>query len=278
MSTPAAWSLPFRDETLEPPGGGAALKVRRWAGAEPARSGAWILHLHGGAFVGGSLDSGAPVAQLLAEVAGTVVSLDYPLAPFHPFPQAVEAAHAALRALDRQRRRAAPAAPLLVAGEEAGGNIAAAAALMARDRAGPVLSGQILLSPMLDACIGTASQRDARDGPLGCRCADGWRAYLPETRDALHPYATPADSVRLAGLPPALLLTANDDPQRDETLAFDRRLRAAGVSSRAVLLPMRTGWPCSLAEASPDTAWAAPLRESLRHFIHHTPAQTEASA
>lgn len=268
MATPAAWS--YTDETLEPPGGGAALKVRRWPGAMPAPDGAWILHLHGGAFVGGSLDSGATVARLLAETAAVVVSLDYPLAPFHPFPQAAEAAHAALRALDRQRRRVAPAAPLLVAGEEAGGNIAAAVALMARDRAGPGLAGQILLSPMLDACIGTASQRSARDGPLGCRCADGWRAYLPQTRDAVHPYATPADSVRLAGLPPALLVTAHDDPQRDETLAFDRRLRGAGVPSRAVVLPMHTGWPCSYALPEPGAAWAAPLRETLRHFITST--------
>jgi len=268
MSSPAPWSP--TDETLPVPGG-AALAVRRWPGALPLRSGAWILHLHGGAFVGGSLDSGAPVAQLLAETAGLVVSLDYPLAPANPFPRAAEAAHAALLALDRQRRRVAPGAPLLVAGEEAGGNIAAAAALMARDRAGPVLAGQILLSPMLDVCIGTASQRDARDGPLGCRCADGWRAYLPKAGDAVHPYATPADSVRLSGLPPALLVTANDDPQRDETLAFDRRLRAAGVPSRAVVLPMRTGWPCSLALPEPG-AWATPLRETLRHFITTTPA------
>lgn len=277
MSSPARWSLSPADETL-PLASGAALAVRRWPGAEPARSGAWILHLHGGAFVGGSLDSGAPVAQLLAESAAQVVSLDYPLAPANPFPQAAEAAHAALLALDRQRRRVAPHAPLLVAGEEAGGNIAAAAALMARDRAGPLLAGQILLSPMLDACIGTASQRASRDGPLGCRCADGWRAYLPEAGDAVHPYATPADSVRLAGLPPGLLITANDDPQRDETLAFDRRLRAAGVASRAVLLPMRTGWPCSL--AMPDNsqaAWITPLRETLRHFITTTTTTSTAT-
>ncbi len=272
MATPAAWS--FTDETLEPPGGGAALNVRRWPGALPAAGGAWILHLHGGAFVGGSLDTGATVAQLLAESAGAVVSLDYPLAPAHPFPQAIEAAHAALLALDRQRRRSAPNAPLFVAGEEAGGNIAAAAALMARDRAEPVLAGQILLSPMLDACIATASQRDARDGPLGCRCADGWRAYLQRARDAIHPYATPADSVRLKGLPPALLLTAGDDPQRDETLAFDRRLRAAGVASRAVVLPMRTGWPCSFSMPEPGAAWAPALRETLRHFITTTSTST----
>lgn len=256
---------PTTDATLSLPGG-PAFAVRRWAGALPLREGAWVLHLHGGAFVAGSPDTGAAVARLLAGGAARVVSLAYPLAPAHPFPHAVEATHEALRALDRQRRRQAPAAPLVIAGEEAGGNIAAAVALIARDRGGPALAGQILLSPMLDACIGTASQRDARDGPLGCRCADGWRAYLAQRQDAGHPYATPADAVRLAGLPPALLLTALDDPQRDETLAFDRRLRDAGVPSRAVVLPAPTGWPCSFAQPQAG-AWAAALAQSVQRFL-----------
>lgn len=251
----------------------APLPQRRWPGALPLRRGPWVLHLHGGAFVGGSPDTGAAVAGLLAECAGLVVSLDYPLAPANPFPHAAEAAHAALLALDRERRAQAPAAPLWVAGEEAGGNLAAALSLMSRDRAAPLLAGQILLSPMLDACLGTPSQRAAGEGPLGCRCADGWRAYLARRGDALHPYAAPAESLRLAGLPPSLLVTAQDDPQRDETLAFERRLRAAGVASRAVVLPQPTGWPCSFAQAQAGP-WAVPLRETLRHFIqrnhHHT--------
>lgn len=271
MTAPASGSPgPITDELL-PLSGGTALKVRQWTGAEPLRTGAWVLHLHGGAFVGGSLDHGAAVAGLLARSAALVVSLDYPLAPAHPFPQAAEAAHAALRALDRKRQRRAPHAPLYVAGEEAGGNLAAAAALMARDRAGPALAGQILLSPMLDACIGTASQRDARDGPLGGRCADGWRAYLKCSMDASHPYATPADSLRLGGLPPTLLVTAQDDPQRDETLAYHRRLQAIGVDARALVFPGGTGWPRSFAEPEPGP-WGRALAESLRLFIT-TPAR-----
>ena len=225
---------------------------------------------HGGGFVGGSLDSGATVARVLAEHAAVVASLDYPLAPAHPFPQAVEAGYQALQWLDRKRRhksrKKGQLAPLFVAGEDAGGNIAAAVALIARDRGGPSLAGQILLSPMLDASIATASQRDARDGPLGCRCADGWRAYLAQATDAMHPYASPGTSLRLAGLPPTLLLTSIDDPLRDETLAYAQRLREAGVVAHANVLPLATGWPCSYAEGD-AACWIAALRQRVQPFL-----------
>ena len=93
-------------------------------------------------------------------------------------------------------------APLYVAGEEAGGNLAAALALMARDRRGPALAGQILFSPMLDACLGTYSLREADAGPVGCRWADGWADYLGSPDKAAHPYAAPLNASRLAGARP----------------------------------------------------------------------------
>ena len=226
-----------------------------------------VLHLHGGAFVGGTLDDGVAVANLLVNAGAAVVSLDYPLAPAQPFPAAVEAGYDALQWLGRQRRRlAGPHAPLYVAGEDAGGNIAAAVAMVARDRAGPELAGQILLSPMLDPCIATASQRDAREGPVGCRCTDGWQAYLARCDDVQHPYAVPGRSMRLAGLPPALLITAADDPLRDETQAFHHRLNAAGVQAELALFDGRTGWPLGYRQGR-DAAWAAPLRARLHEFL-----------
>lgn len=262
-------SRSFTDETLSL-ADGSAVTLRLHGGAEAQRQGPFVLHLHGGGFVGGSLDSGSTVARALAEHAAVVASLDYPLAPAHPFPQAVEAGYRALQWLDRKRRSKSrnktQLAPLFVAGEDAGGNLAAAVALIARDRGGPALAGQILLSPMLDACIATASQRDARDGPLGCRCADGWRAYLAQASDAMHPYASPGSALRLAGLPPTLLLTSIDDPLRDETLAYAQRLREAGVTAQASVLPMATGWPCSYAEG-PAAPWVAALRERVQPFL-----------
>lgn len=232
-------------------------------------TGALVLHLHGGAFVGGDLDGGSRVASLLAATGASVVSLAYPLAPSHPFPHAIEAVHAALVWAERHRRRlGGAAARLFVAGEEAGGNLAAAAALMARDRRGPVLAGQVLLSPMLDVCIGTASWRDVKAGGAGCPWADGWRKYLPRACDASHPYAAPGSSMRLDGLPPTLLVTAHDDPLRDETASFARRLRAAGVPVDEVELALPTGWPASYAQpAESPAAWTEALRPRLRQFL-----------
>lgn len=228
-----------------------------------------VLHFHAGAFVSGGLDSGALVAGLLVEAGAVVVSIDYPLAPAQPFPAAIEAGLAALEWAYRQRGRlAGPAAGLWVAGEEAGGNLAAAVAAMARDRQQPPLAGQILLSPMLDTCVATASLRKAQAGPVGCRWADGWHDYLAGPDDAIHPYAAPGRALRLAGLPPTLLVTAEDDPMRDETRAYAERLREAGVRVEQALLSAPTGWPCAFMQTpQAEPPWATPLRESLRRFL-----------
>jgi acetyl esterase len=257
--------LPQEEALVRPDGSRLALRI--YAQAEPDDTTPLVLHFHAGAFVDGNLAEGETVAGLLADAGAVVVSVDYPLAPRHPFPQAVEAGHDALTWLERNRRRlAAPRSPLYLAGEEAGGNLAAALAMVARDRAGPALAGQILLSPMLDACIATASQRDAKCGPVGCRWADGWRAYLARDDDALHPYAAPGQSMRLAGLPRTLLVSAADDPLRDETQAFHHRLKSAGVAVELTLLEAKTGWPLSY-QRGPAAPWAAPLGARLREFL-----------
>lgn len=250
---------------------GSRLALRRYPAPASALANApLVLHLHGGAFAGGSLDSGAPLATLLAEAGAHVVSLDYPLAPAHPFPAAVEAGYEALQWLDRNRRRLAGArAPLWVAGEEAGGNLAAAVAMVARDRDGPALDAQLLLSPMLDPCIATASQRQAGAGAAGCRVADGWCAYLARCDDALHPYAVPGRSMRLTGLPRTLLVSATDDPLRDETQAYHHRLRAAGVEAVLAVLDEPTGWPLSFPQAA-TAAWRPALAEHVRDFVSTT--------
>lgn len=260
----------WRDEQVAVEGG-RALTVRVYDDRSRGAASALVLHFHGGAFVGGSLDASATVPRVFAAAGAAVASVDYPLAPAQPFPSAVEAGYAALVWLDRQRRRLAGATtPIFVAGEEAGGNVAAAVAMVARDRGGPALAGQILLSPMLDACVGTASQRQANNGPVGCPCADGWRAYLAQASDALHPYAVPAQSLRLAGLPPTLLITANDDPLRDEALAYAGRLQAAGVLVQTQVLTLATGWPRSYQR--PDGApWLGVLGALIPAFVRtHT--------
>lgn len=230
---------------------------------------ALVVHFHGGAFVSGSLDSGARVAGLLSEAGAVVMSVAYPLAPADPFPAAVDAAYAAVQWAYRKRAQlAAQGAPVFVAGEEAGGNLAAAAALMARDRHAPPLAGQILLSPMLDPCLGTASVRRSEQGPAGCPLAKGWCSYLREPVAAEHPYATPGRSMRLAGLPPALLITADDDPLRDETLAYARRLDEAGAPVSGFVLSAPTGWPCVLQEAAGgERSWEDEVGRRIAAFL-----------
>ncbi|HEV8313310.1 MAG TPA: alpha/beta hydrolase [Burkholderiaceae bacterium] len=251
--------------------GASPVRMRVHARAVVARSAPLVLHFHAGAFVDGSLAQGTTVAQLLAQCGAVVASLDYPLAPAHPFPAAVEAGYAALQWLHRERRRFSGAhAPLLVAGEEAGGNLAAAVALIARDRGGPDLAGQLLLSPMLDMCVATASLRDVKAGPVGCHWADGWRQYLARADDATHPYATPGRSMRLAGLPPTLLITAQDDPLRDETQAYAGRLRDAGVAVHSHVLPAPTGLPASYLQADTAPPWADTVRAQLQQFLLST--------
>ncbi len=244
----------------------------------PRRDAPLVLHLHGGAFQAGLSDCSTTVARLLAEAGAVVVSPDYPTGPTHPFPAALELAYAVLQRLHKDRARwAGRASRLFVAGEEAGGNLAAALALMARDRHGPPLAGQILLSPMLDAGMATCSIRMANAGPVGCKWADGWHGYLGSPARASHPYATPAAASRLAGLPPALVLTAEDDPMRDESLSYAERLRGNGVAVQVHTLAAPTCWPDALdASPAPQGGWMAELRQSLTGFFAN-PDSTQAA-
>lgn len=252
------------------------LAVRIYGQRSVGGNGALVLHFHGGTFVDGSLESGATVARLLASTGAVVASLDYPLATSRPFPAAIEAGYAALEWAWKSRGRlAGPGARLFVAGVEAGGNLAAAMALMVRDRQFPPLEGQILLSPMLDACLGTASLRRSHAGPATCRWAVGWRQYLLEGRGTDHPYAMPGQARRLEGLAPALVLTAADDPLRDEALSYRQRLREAGVPARACELGGRTGWPATLDDGtSPSATWTETVRTAFKNFLSKAGADT----
>lgn len=209
-----------------------------------------VLHFHGGTFACGTLDDGRTVSRLLAQAGSLVVSVAYPLATEQPFPAAVDIGYEALQWLYRKRQRVAGrGGRLYLAGEEAGGNLAAALALIARDRGGPPLAGQILLSPMLDPCSGTSSMRAANVGACGCPWARGWQTYLRSPNDTTHPYAVPAASLRLARLPPTLVIVGHVDAMRDEGLKFAAKLKGAGVEVDTLEL-MNRAWPA--AHIAPD--------------------------
>ena len=250
---------------------GAPVGVRVYGVKRKGGDAPLVIHFHGGAFISGNLDSGEPMSTLLAEAGAVVVSVDYPLAPAHPFPQAVEAGYSVLEWAFRNRvKLAGPAPRIFLAGEEAGGNIAAAIALVARDRAHPPLAGQILVTPMLDPCVATASQREAMGPQTECIWSQGWQQYLQKPMDAEHPYAVPGQVQRLAGLPATLVMAGSDDPMRDEAQRYAQRLQAGGIAARFLMLEGRTGWPASLTEeavASEPCACADSVRAHLSQFL-----------
>lgn len=240
----------------------------RFYGRQGCESGApLVLHFHGGAFTDGTLADGAKVAGSLVAAGAVVASVDYPLAPGHRFPDAVEVGYGALSWMFRWRGRVcgSRATPVYLAGEEAGGNIAAAVATMARDR-GLEVAGQILVNPLLDPCIGTCSMRSANAGPMGqCKYADGWHHYLRTPQDGDHPYAVPAQAQRLAGMPATSLIATTGTPLRDEVVAYARRLAAAGV-------PTDTTW----IERGADPAER--IRDAARILFASVPHQIERNA
>jgi acetyl esterase/lipase len=259
-----------RDETeqLIELGCGTAVAIRV-LGTAPGHNAPLVLHLHGGAFGAGAPGCGHAVASLLVDAGAVVISAEYPTGREYPFPAALEVVYALLHRLHKDRTRwAGRASRVFVAGEEAGGNLAAALAMMARDRHGPPLAGQILLSPMLDAGMATCSIRTANAGPVGCKWADGWHDYLGSPERASHPYATPAAASRLAGLAPALVLTAEDCPMRDESLGYAGRLRDHGVTVQSRTIPAPTHWPDALGQSTPiEASWKTEVRAAFAVFL-----------
>ncbi|MCL6593597.1 MAG: alpha/beta hydrolase, partial [Alicyclobacillus sp.] len=169
-----------------------------------------------------------------------VVSVDYRLAPEHKFPAAVEDAFAVLRwVANHARELGVDERRLAVGGESAGGNLAIACTLLARDQGGPPLTAQLLAYPITDDNFDTPSYRENAEGYFLTRRAMQWywAQYLARPEDANNPLATPLRAASHAGLPPALIFTAEYDPLRDDGEAYAARLRAAGVPVTAVRMP-----------------------------------------
>lgn len=214
--------------------GELAMRVYRPAGLPDSSS--LVLLFHGGGFVTGDLDAMAPLAERMAARLDVIVATpEYTLATKRPFPAAAEDAYAALTwASVGARRGGWDPKRIVVAGEEAGGNLAAVCAMTARDRGGPALAAQVLVGPMLDPSLSSPSmQRVAAGGAhTPGACGACYRAYLPNAADRMHPYAAPASSSRLTGLAPALILTCDGDPLRDEAESYGAKLIAAGVTTQ----------------------------------------------
>lgn len=219
------------ERRIDGPAGAIPLRVYRGAGAAtPAPA---IAFFHGGGWVIGSLDSHDNLCRALANRAeAVVVSVDYRLAPEHRFPAAAEDCFAATRWLAESGAAiGADPARIAVAGDSAGGNLAAVVALMTRDRGGPRLRHQALIYPVADPDFERPSYRDNADGYLLTRDAMRWfwDHYVPDAARRHDPYVAPLRAEKLAGLAPATVVTAEYDPLRDEGEAYAERLREAGV-------------------------------------------------
>lgn len=213
--------------------------ARVYARAEHSAPVPALLYLHGGAYVMGGLPMADTMARMLVERAGvTIVTVDYRLAPEHPYPAGLEDSYEVLQwvvengadyGIDPER--------VGVLGESAGGGLAAALALLARDRGAPRLTAQFLDAPTIDDLLDTPSMTTLVDTPgwQSVNSPHSWRYYLHGTAEPgstdVPIYAAPARATvdDLSGLPPTYLTAYQIDPTRDEGLDYARRLIQAGV-------------------------------------------------
>ncbi|HKB51908.1 MAG TPA: alpha/beta hydrolase [Solirubrobacterales bacterium] len=192
-----------------------------------------IVYFHGGGWTIGDLDTCDSICRFLAaNTPAAVLSVAYRLAPEHPFPAAVEDALAAYRwaAADNSQLGVDPAR-IAVAGDSAGGNLAAAVSLLARDDGGPSPAMQALIYPVTDAVGGQQSRDEFAEGFLLTRADMDWfeRHYLPTTVDRADPRVSMLRAGDVSGLPSAYIATAGFDPLRDEGEAYAMRMQEAGV-------------------------------------------------
>ena len=223
------------DRTVPGPAGSLPIRIY----TPPGSPRGVLVWFHGGGFVIGDVQVADGPCRAIAAAAGcVVVSVEYRLAPESAFPAAPEDCYAVTRWVAEHRAElVADPAGVVVGGDSAGGNLAAAVCLMARDRGGPALAGQVLVYPSSDlADDDTPSFRDNGRGYLLTADSVRWfhAHYLARPEDARHPYASPALACDHTGLPPAFVATMEFDPLRDAGERYGEILRAAGVAVTVV--------------------------------------------
>jgi acetyl esterase/lipase len=193
---------------------------------------------HGGGWVVGDLESADATARHLTVRADcVVVSVDYRLAPETKFPGPAEDCYSATKWVAQNAASInVDPSKIAVGGDSAGGNLAAVISLMARDRGGPPLALQLLVYPVTDRDFSTESYVQNAEGYQLTRDSMiwYWNHYLKSDADVANPYAAPLQAQDLRGLPPALVITAEYDPLRDEGEAYAHRLEAAGVNTTCI--------------------------------------------
>jgi acetyl esterase/lipase len=199
-----------------------------------------LLFVHGGVWIVGNFENHQRLLRDLVVGSGQIgVFVEYTSLPEAKFPTQLEQCYAALKwVAEHAQQLGADGSRIAVAGNSVGGNMTAALSLMSKDRNGPKISYQVLLVPATDASVDTRSYHEYGSGRFLTRdfMKYGWDLYAPEAKTRDNPYVSPlrASIDQLKGLPPALVITAENDPLRDEGEAYARRLKEAGVSVDAV--------------------------------------------
>ena len=222
----------IEDGTVPGPAGDIPIRIYR-PNADVSDHLPVVLYLHGGGFLSGDLDTHDPVCRLLANhVPAVVIAVNYRLAPEHPYPAAAADSFAVLRWLAASGSSiGGDTSRIAVVGDSAGGNLAAVLALMAREKNEISLKAQVLIYPMLDATLSSTSLVvNANMPPFTLvDCVYSWQLYLPKDVDRRNPFVSPLHAEHLAGLPPALVLTAEYDILADEGELYAQRLRDVGI-------------------------------------------------
>jgi acetyl esterase len=191
-----------------------------------------LVYFHGGGWVFGNLDVHDSVCRALTNAAGCMtVAVDYRLAPEYKYPAAPEDCYAATRwVAENAISYNGDPKRIAVGGDSAGGNLAAVVTLMARDRSGPKLAYQLLIYPITNFSFDTPSYHENAEGYSLSKddMVWFWEHYLPGVEEGKHPYASPLQAQNLSNLPPAMVITAEYDPLRDEGELYAGRLQEAG--------------------------------------------------
>jgi acetyl esterase/lipase len=199
-----------------------------------------LLFIHGGVWIVGNFQNHQRLLRDLVVGSGHVgVFVEYSPLPAAKFPTQLEESYAALKWLaEHAGELGADGSRIAIAGNSVGGSMTAALTLMAKDRKGPKIRYQVLFIPATDASVDTKSYHDYATGRFLPRAfmKYGWDLYVPDAKTRDNPYVSPlrASIDQLKGLPPALVITAENDPLRDEGEAYARKLKEAGVVVDAV--------------------------------------------
>ncbi|MFW5973928.1 MAG: alpha/beta hydrolase, partial [Natrialbaceae archaeon] len=219
------------DRGIDGPAG--TIPVRLYDPRESVAESPLIVFFHGGGWVIGDLDThDGPCRKLAAETGYPVVSVDYRLAPEHPFPAGLRDCYAALEwAAESSSDLGVDPERIVLAGDSAGGNLAAAVSMLSRDRGGPAVAAQVLVYPATGDATATAAYEENGEGYFLTTETMAWfhDLYIDDEIDDGNVYAHPRLAADLSGLPPATVVTAGFDPLRDDGVAYANRLAEAGV-------------------------------------------------